>query len=229
MNPQPETLVLFDIDGTLVNMCGAGREAFARALKSVFGTDEGLENISFSGATDLIVLESILKQQGVKLTRDKEEQFWRELASHLEQTAQEKEPIIYPGVRELLHTLGAREDVILGLVTGNIEECARIKLERFGLHNHFVLGAFGHEHADRAEIAILARQRALLKLNGEPRASYLIGDTPSDIHAARAIGAKSIAVATGTYSEPDLLAAGADYVLTDLTDTGRICGIMGLH
>jgi phosphoglycolate phosphatase-like HAD superfamily hydrolase len=107
------------------------------------------------------------------------------------------------------------------LVTGNIASCARIKLRQFNLHHHFVLGAFGDEHADRNEIARLALGRVKSKLprDGTIRSLFLVGDTPNDIAAAKAIDAVSVAVATGKFSTAELQQAGADVVLTDMDDT----------
>jgi len=139
--------------------------------------------------------------------------------------------ILFPGVRELLEALSGDSRVLLGLVTGNIESCARIKLRQFNLHGHFVLGAFGDEHADRVEIARLAlgRLREALDPGARLRACYLVGDTPFDIAAASTIGAVSVAVATGMFDRDTLRQAGADHVLTDLSDTDAVLRLLGLR
>lgn len=215
------TAVLFDIDGTLLDMRGVGRQAFVRALETTFGLRDTLPYISFSGNTDLNVLEAVMRHHGRPLTRDDCDRFHRQLPLELAAAAHQAELILYPGVRELLEALTAEPDILLGLVTGNVEACAWIKLQQFDLHNHFVLGAFGDEHADRNEIARMALQRVKARL--EPgqslKACFLVGDTPNDIAAAHAIGAVSIAVATGKHSVEDLTAAGADVALPDLSDT----------
>jgi phosphoglycolate phosphatase-like HAD superfamily hydrolase len=143
------------------------------------------------------------------------------MPAELEEASKGSDLILYPGVRSLLEKLSARQDVILGLVTGNIASCARIKLRQFNLHHHFVLGAFGDEHADRNEIARLALGRVKSKLprDGTIRSLFLVGDTPNDIAAAKAIDAVSVAVATGKFSTAELQQAGADVVLTDMDDT----------
>lgn len=142
----------------------------------------------------------------------------------LEQASADSDLVLYPGVRRLLEALSGRNDVILGLVTGNIAACAQIKLRQFDLHHHFVLGAFGDEHADRNEIARLALGRVWERLSkGDSMGGlFLVGDTPSDITAAKSIDAVSIAVATGKYSPDELRDAGADVVLTDMGDTGCV-------
>lgn len=228
MPPAP-VLVLFDIDGTLLDTSGAGRRSFALALEAAFGWGAEAQSISFAGATDLDLLERIAGRRGAILAPDQVEDFFARLPATLRAALATEPPHVYPGVRELLAVLSAREDVHLGLVTGNIESCARVKLESCGLHGHFDLGAYGHEHADRRDIARLARARAEQRLNGAAfRSCGLIGDTPSDIRAAQAIGAASLAVATGGFSAAHLQAAGATWVLDSLADTNRILGHLGL-
>ena len=213
-----------DIDGTLVDMRGAGRKSFVRALKSVFGWDDDIRYINFAGNTDLNVLQQVMEKHGRTLTDDDRQRFFGRMPVDLAQTASEAELVIYPGVRELLEKLSADPRVVLGLVTGNVEACARIKLWQFDLHEHFVLGAFGDDHADRTEIARLAmkRVRDSLKPGQEIAALFLVGDTPFDIAAAKTIPAKSIAVATGKFGVEALREAGADHVLSDLSDTSAV-------
>ena len=224
------TVVLFDIDGTLLDMRGAGRKAFVRALKTVFGWDDEIPYINFAGNTDLNVLQQVMEKHGRTLTEDDRRRFFDRMPIDLAQTAGEAELVIYPGVKELLEKLSADERVLLGLVTGNVEACARIKLWQFDLHEHFVLGAFGDDHADRAEIARLAMKRVRGRLQpGQDIAGlFLVGDTPYDIAAAKTIGAKSIAVATGKFDVDALREAGADHVLADLSDTARVLHLLGL-
>jgi len=226
--PPDLTAVLFDIDGTLLDMRGVGRQSFVTALETTFGFRDELTYINFAGNTDLNVLQQVMAHQGRKLTQEDSDRFHRQLPMELEAAAHKARLVLYPGVRELLEALSAAPDVLLGLVTGNVEACAWIKLRQFDLHNHFVLGAFGDEHADRNEIARLCLQRVQARL--EPRqalkACFLIGDTPNDIAAAHAIGAVSIAVATGKFSITDLKAAGADVALSDLSDTACVMALM---
>ena len=224
------TVVLFDIDGTLLDMRGAGRKSFVRALKTVFGWDDDIQYINFAGNTDLNVLQKVMEKHGRNLTDDDRRRFFAQIPVELAQTAGEAELVIYPGVRELLEKLSADPRVMLGLVTGNVEASARIKLWQFDLHGHFVLGAFGDDHADRTEIARLAmkRVRDSLKPGQEVGGLFLVGDTPFDIAAAKTIQAKSIAVATGKFGVDALRDAGADHVLTDLSETDALLQIFGL-
>lgn len=222
------TLVLFDIDGTLLDMHGAGRQAFVSGLARVFGWKDDLAYISFSGSTDLDILRRVLVHHGVEPNRADEERFFDQLPRELGPSFLRSGATLYPGVRELLEILGRQPGVLLGLVTGNIEPCARQKLAHFGLDGHFLLGAFGHEHADRNELAVLALQRAHRQLKPGQQFSglFLIGDTPADIRAAAAIGARSIAVATGRPSRADLEAAGADHALDSLADVGAVLKLL---
>jgi phosphoglycolate phosphatase-like HAD superfamily hydrolase len=225
-----KTLILFDIDGTLLDTSGAGRRSFMRALDDVFGWGDDARNLTFAGATDLDLLTRLAERRGRTLSRGQVEDFFGRLPGALRTALQADPPHVYPGVRELLETLSARDDVCLGLVTGNIETCAWVKLESCHLHGHFTLGAFGHEHADRCDIARLARQRAEQAAGGPTafRACHLIGDTPSDIRAAQAIGATALAVATGGYDATRLREAGAHQVWADLSDTSQIVERLGL-
>jgi phosphoglycolate phosphatase-like HAD superfamily hydrolase len=218
LNVESSTLALFDIDGTLLDLHGAGRRAFALALEDTFGWADEIEYIQFAGATDLDVLDQVFRRHDRSMTREDAERFFAAMPKRLRETSAFAEVTVYPGAVELVATLSEHPNVTIGLVTGNIESCARIKLEKAGLHGHFTLGAFGHEHGDRREIARLARTRAHATL--PPGASFartfLIGDTPSDITAAHHIGAISIAVTTGHYTRPQLINAGAHHVLDTL-------------
>jgi len=224
------TVVLFDIDGTLLDMRGAGRKSFVRTLKTAFDWDDEIPYINFAGNTDLNVLQQVFDRRQRRLTDADKALFFSQLPIKLEQSAGQVQLILYPGVRQLLDRLSADPQVILGLVTGNVETCARIKLRQFDLHNHFVLGAFGDDHADRREIARLALQRIREALKAGQRigALFLIGDTPFDIEGAKSIGATSIGVATGKFGHDELRAAGADHVLTDLSETESVLKILGL-
>ncbi len=220
---RPQALVLLDIDGTLLDARGAGRRAFQRALRRVSGWNDDIAYISFAGATDLDVLRQVFDRHGARVTPVVARRFFRQLALELEATTAEEPPRLHSGVRELLAELAADPDVMAGLVTGNTGPCAHIKLRAAGIHGRFLLGAFGHEHADRLEIARLALRRAQRHARGRPvRPVVLIGDTPADIAAARAIDAVAVAVATGTCDLATLRAAGADHVVPDLTDQSRL-------
>lgn len=214
--------VFFDIDGTLLHVHGEGRAAFAAAARDEFGVDDDLQWVCFAGATDLDVLRQMLERHGRGAEVSTIDRFFSRMAVVLRERLAAAPPELCPGTRELLAALARDRETLIGLITGNTGPCARIKLEAAGLHGHFVLGAFGHEHGDRLDIARLALARA--RRHGLPSnaPTVVIGDTPLDIAAARAIGARALAVATGTHSEPELRAAGADRVVPDLADTTAI-------
>jgi phosphoglycolate phosphatase-like HAD superfamily hydrolase len=130
--------------------------------------------------------------------------------------------IILDGVAELLTNL-QQNDIICGLVTGNLEKIARAKLEKIGLDHHFKIGGFGSDHMDRAELAKLAIRRAESRFNlGKDRSIFLFGDAPQDMRAGKAAGATSIGVTTGIFSREQLKSAGADEVFQSLTDIDHI-------
>lgn len=222
--PHSLTLILFDIDGTLLDTKGAGRRSFGAALEQAFGWGREADSIEFAGATDLDLLARIAKRRGRLLSEEEICGFFALLPESLGVELRNEPPHVHPGVRELLAALTERPDVRLGLVTGNVESCARLKLESCGLHGHFELGAYGHEHADRREIALLAARRAERALTDDERfrSRILIGDTPSDIAAAHSIGAKAWAVATGGFSADRLREAGADLILESLRDADAL-------
>lgn len=229
--PDERVGVLFDIDGTLLDMRGAGRRSFARAIEAVFGWPDDIAYVNFAGNTDLNVLQQVMSAHGHEMTAAERRAFFGRLPAELEAAADGAELILFPGVRELLESLSGDARVVLGLVTGNIESCARIKLRQFDLHNHFVLGAFGDEHADRGRIAelALARVRQTLPPGAALRSCFLVGDTPFDLAAAARIGAVSIGVATGKFGVDELRRAGAGHVLADLSDTAAVLRLLGLR
>ena len=217
MTVRSRPVVLLDIDGTLLHSGGGGRRAFARALQTVFQWHDDITWVNFSGATDLAVLRQICERHGTWPDAGRVERFFHELARELDLALTVSPPQLLPGVMELLEELERVPGLILGLVTGNTGACAHIKLRHAGLHGRFLLGAFGHEHADRVDIARLALQRAQTHArDGVLAPIVLIGDTPSDIIAARAIGARAVAVATGAHDAEALRRAGAEVVVATL-------------
>lgn len=217
-------LVLFDIDGTLVLTGGAGLRAMNRACEEILGHTDALNGIQVAGRTDWIILHDSLRQIGRELD---EEIFHALRQRYIERLGEEIEhrgtgiKDVLPGIRQLVESLHARDDVFLGLLTGNFEDGARIKLEHFDLWKYFRCGAYGDDAADRNELVPFAVRRALEcglpQLS--PRDVVVVGDTPHDVACARASGAFAVAVATGTYSVEQLRATGADAVFGDLTDT----------
>ena len=216
--------VLFDIDGTLLSANGAGHRAFSRALLRTFGLEEPMRHVSFAGATDLMVFDQIMTEKGVTPSREERETFFVQMAEELEAALDAGDPFLYEGVQPVVAQLAADRKFLLGLVTGNAEQCARIKLGRFELDHLFPFGGFGYDHADRNKIAGYAVERAHRHAGSEQRIHrfYLVGDTPADIRAAQAIRAVSVGVTTGFSTGRALRAAGADFVIDDMTALPRI-------
>jgi phosphoglycolate phosphatase len=218
-------LVLFDIDGTLVLTGGAGVRAMNRACEEVIGplSSSALEGIPVAGRTDWSILHDTMR----KIDRDLDEQLFADLRSHYLRYLREEIQLpgrgvkaVMPGVRELLDTLQDRSDVFLGLLTGNFEEGARIKLEHFDLWRYFRCGAFGDDAADRNALVPFALDRAQRCGLSHVAADeiFVVGDTPHDVACALAVGAVPVGVATGSFTVDQLRECGADVVFRDLSD-----------
>ncbi len=226
-------LVLFDIDGTLVLTGGAGMRAMDRTFHQLFGTERALQGVTLAGRTDRVIVSDALERlaPGVPLD-DRWLASFREIyCGYLEGEIADgvaSGKRILPGVRPLLDTLSARDDVALGLLTGNFSRSARIKLDHFGLWHYFAWGAFGDDHVDRNELlpVALAAAREARGLDVPPGRVFVIGDTPNDVACARSGGAQAIAVATGPSSVDDLWASGADVVFGDLSDTDTVIAVI---
>lgn len=225
------SLVLFDIDGTLLLSGGAGVRAMTRAFEMVFGVRDGFAEISVAGHTDTLLLSQALDHAHLPDAPEMHDRFRTVyislLAEEIQQPGSGRRGVM-PGVDRLLATIHGHSPFHVALLTGNYEPAARIKLAHFGLAGFFSWGAFGEESSDRNELGRIALKRAEQQsVPAEARARpIIIGDTPHDITCARAIGARAIAVATGSYSVADLKAAGADLALEDLADTGRVMELL---
>jgi phosphoglycolate phosphatase-like HAD superfamily hydrolase len=225
-------LVLFDIDGTLVLTGGAGMRAMNRACEEIIGHVDALQDVPLAGRTDWIILHDTLSRIGHEL----DEPLFAELKdSYLKHLATEiLEPgrgvkAVMPGVREVLDELDKGDDVFLGLLTGNFEQGARIKLEHFDLWRYFRCGAFGDDAADRNALVPFAVTRA--RAHGVPELPrnhiFVVGDTPHDVACALTAGAVPIGVATGSSSVEHLRASGAEIVFADLSDVGAVVRVLG--
>lgn len=211
--------VLFDIDGTLVDPGGAGRRSLSKAFYQLFSVADAFANITTAGKTDIEIIKEGLSfhelPSGNGILTSIVSQYVRNLRIEINNTRRR----IMPGVVELLDALNTIHGYWLGLLTGNIEQGARIKLGAFNLNGYFPVGAFGDDSEDRNRLLPIAIER-LRKAENIP-ISYsdciVIGDTPKDVQCSKPFGATSIVVSTGTYSYEALLETGADYVLRDLS------------
>ena len=220
-------LVLFDIDGTLISARGAGRRAMRVAFERVFGTAGGIDRYDLRGRTDTRIVHDVMSAEGwapARVTERLDEFFEVYVGGLTTEIGDGRNVITLPGVAAVIERLGQSSEAALGLVTGNIEEGARVKLLPTGLWPRFPVGAFGSDHMDRRELPSLATRRAHARFGTafSPRDVIVIGDTPHDIDCARAFGAVAVAVATGQYPRDQLLAENPDVFFEDLGDVDRV-------
>ncbi|HEX6587931.1 MAG TPA: HAD hydrolase-like protein [Longimicrobiales bacterium] len=221
-------LVLFDIDGTLLSTDGAARDAFHAALLEVYGTAGPIETHSFAGKTDPQIARELLTAAdlpGGAIDAGLGD-LWTGYLTRLERAlANGARPRVMPGVVELLERLATMQDrVTVALLTGNIVEGARIKLDAAGLWRHFRFGAYGSDSEQRDELPAIAVARAR-EVRGHTFAGrdvIVLGDTPSDVSCGRGIGCRAAAVATGPFDGATLHDAGADVVWDTLEDTDTV-------
>lgn len=213
-------LVLFDVDGTLLNCGPQVRPLFAAALREVFGRTGDLDGYSFAGKTDPRIVLDLMTGAGVEagevrrgLPRVRDAYLGR-----LEGGLRTEAMALLPGVEEALAGLAAAPGVVTGLLTGNWERGARIKLDRFGLNRHFPFGAFGDDGVQRHELPPVALERACAHAGRRftARQTLIVGDSVEDVRCAQAHGVPCLAVATGWTPAAELEAAGADRVVADL-------------
>ncbi|MEM1083335.1 MAG: HAD hydrolase-like protein [Verrucomicrobiota bacterium] len=209
------TLWLFDIDGTLVDTAGAGMTALKEAAVSAFGA-EGPE-LDLAGSTDSGLVNNLLAHFGLEGDAATIEGFFSHYLERLEWNLAHGgfDGRVLPGVTVLLDQLGANKAATVGLLTGNTAGGAAVKMRHYGLDHHFGFGAYGCDHADRNRLGPVALERAAAETgrNFTPGDTLVIGDTPKDIACAHAMGARCLAVATGSFSAEQLRAAGADGVV----------------
>jgi len=222
-------LVLFDIDGTLVRTGGAGVKAFARVFATEFNLPNGTEQLRFAGRTDFSLVREFFTRNRIPPTRENFTRFFDRYVFWLDHLLAQSETETCPGIWPFLRELQALpEPPLLGLLTGNIQLGAEIKLRHFNLWQEFVTGGFADDHEDRDQIAHVALQRGARVLESPITGSQVvvIGDTALDIRCARAIGAKVLAVATGGHELDHLKSHAPDWAVTDLTTVSarEICG-----
>ncbi len=220
------SLILFDIDGTLMDSGRAGTRALDRSFSDLFGLTDAFEGIEMAGKTDVQIIRECLRYHGLSDGDGLVEEVVQRYAELLAEEIENPRRKVMAGVVELLDSLEA-EGVPLGLLTGNIERGAWIKLAALGLDRYFPAGAFGSDHEDRDRLLPVAVERfSRLGVKVSPGKCVVIGDTPRDVRCARVHGAASIGVATGSYSAEDLLEAGADLVLASLEEREACLGFI---
>lgn len=216
-------LLLFDIDGTLVDTEGKGMTALRKTAIEIFG-NEG-PPLDLAGSTDLGILDNLHAHFGTAPCAERTHRFFETYHIYLEESLTSNSTVgrVLDGVVEILQDIAAASHTKSALLTGNTMQGAWIKLRHYRIDHHFSFGAFGSDRADRNLLGRIALERALAHTGQaySPEHTLVIGDTPKDIACAHAIGAKCLAVATGQFSSEQLAAAGADWVIGGLREISR--------
>jgi phosphoglycolate phosphatase-like HAD superfamily hydrolase len=224
-------LALFDIDGTLIQTARAGVRGMNAAFRDLHGQEDALAGMTFAGRTDRAIVFEAFALHGIDRSQDALDRLRDAYLAHLvnELGRAVEGARVLPGVTGILDALEAHGDVGLGLLTGNFERGAAIKLGHFDLWRRFGFGAFGDAHEDRRALVpiAIAAAEAARGIRVAARDVVVIGDTPLDIDCARAHGAISVAVATGPYSAAELTDAGADLVVATLEDAAAVLRVIG--
>lgn len=224
-------VLLFDIDGTLIDSGGAGKLAMETALAEQYGITEIRPGIPYAGRTDWAIARDLLTHHGHAGDAAQQQRLVDSYLGHLPQSLQRRNGWVLPGVNPLLMSLRAQPNVTLGLLTGNVRQGAYDKLRHFQLHEHFVTGGFadGHEHRDDVARTAYSAVETHLGRACSPNQVWVIGDTPADVQCARAIGANVVAVATGSHTVEELHATCPDLVLPDLTSWTELARVWQLQ
>jgi phosphoglycolate phosphatase-like HAD superfamily hydrolase len=213
-------LFLFDIDGTLIQSGGAGNRSLAKSFRKTFDCEESVEDVFFDGKTDPAIIKEIFSKKfpQKRLTRKIVDRVLDNYVSYLKmEVAFAPQYKVMSGVIGTLKELVETENIYVGLATGNIEAGAKIKLDRANLNRFFNFGAYGSDSAEREQIIKIAAKRgySLAKEPIDKGQTYVVGDTPNDIVAAKKAGFKSVAIASGRYSRKELAKQKPDYLFDD--------------
>ena len=224
-------VLLFDIDGTLVLSGGAGLRAMNEAFFRLYGIEDALKKVNLAGRTDTSIIRDALEDNNLDYSREAELAF-RTLYYELirdEIEVPHKNKYLMPGIKELLEELEKRDNIYLGLLTGNWETSGRTKLGHFNIDRYFSFGAFADDSDIRNELLPYAVKRFEKKFERSPEQHqvYVIGDTPSDINCAKPHNAISVAVGAAKYSVDELKQHGPDYLFKDLADTETVLEVVG--
>lgn len=208
-------LLLFDIDGTLLQVNGGVHPAVSHAVFTVTGQAVSTEGVSFAGRTDPAIFRDVLAASGVAAPDEVLAEVIQHYVQRAQQTIGPDDVEHLPGVHDLLRQLASQNGVHLGLVTGNVEAMAMHKLKSADLASHFSFGAFGSDHADRNQLPEMALRRAASHTGHafSPKNTVIIGDTQHDIQCARAAGVRVAAVCTGGSPRDELHSHTPDLLL----------------
>jgi phosphoglycolate phosphatase-like HAD superfamily hydrolase len=226
-----QRILLFDIDGTLLDPRGESHDCFQRVLADVYGVTHAFDHYDMSGKTDWKILMDLMYMAGWDgpATEAKRLEAFEAYGRFIQVYAPNSRMAILPGVKVLMDSLMGDSNFVLGLVTGNIEAIVPHKLKAVGIEpGIFKFGAYGGDHIDRNHLPSLALKRLGAILDGvvDPASALVIGDTPRDIDCARENGLKVLSVATGRFDVGELAAHSPDYLLEDLGDTEQVMHIL---
>jgi len=227
---RPPVIILWDIDNTLLYTGGAGSLGMTRAFRDLYGIDDAFGGVEFSGRTDTAIYRACARAHGIAehALASEQQRFAEAYIPHLDRAlAEVPGGHLMPGITGVLSALDQRDDVVLGLGTGNFRRGGELKLRRFGIDRYFpaCVGGFGEDAESRDEVIRIGIERLRNGGHADPRI-VIIGDTPHDVAAARANGAFALAVATGRDSVAELLACGANAALDDLSDIERVVNLI---
>ncbi len=227
------TVLLFDVDGTLVTTGGVGRRALEIAFERSFGRRDACRSFRLDGMTDRAIVRTGMRAIDVEPIEALIDQVLVDYLMVLAEEVAAAPDVTYrlhAGMAETIDAAGARSHVALGLGTGNIREGARVKLERVGIYERFAFGGFGCDAEDRTALIRRGAERgaSLLGAPIEECRVVVIGDTPKDVAAAQAIGAECIGVGTGSFSAEQLVAAGATRAFANLASPGAMEAVLGV-
>ncbi|GAB5046914.1 HAD family hydrolase [Thermodesulfovibrio sp. TK110] len=221
-------LILFDIDGTLISAGGAGTRSLNRAFEEVLGIKDAFKDFEMAGKTDVQIIKEGLMLNGIEpsisLVNELIESYLKNLTVQINNNSKH----LKPGVKDFIEFIHYELKYPMGLLTGNLEKGARIKLDPFGLNSFFPTGAFGSDHEDRNQLLPIAVKRFLRIFNNylDFHHCIVIGDTPRDVACAKPYGARVIAVATGPYSVEKLQDTEADIVVETLAEINKILPLL---
>lgn len=228
-----DTVLFFDIDGTMLRTGGAGQRAMELALRDEFRIPEPFEEVHTAGRTDRGIEDEVFSRYGIPHTTEQRRRFMLAYLERLPHCLHELPGGLLPGVQPLLQKLSQLPNVHLSLLTGNYAQGAWIKLRHFQIDHFFTGGAYGDHHPNRDDVArdALLHVQARFQKQFHTQSIWVIGDTPADIRCARAIGASVAAVATGVYSAAELHPHQPDHLFNDLNDTSHViqCLLKTLH
>lgn len=221
-----DRLILFDVDRTLIGRSQCHHDAFSHAFKKVYDVDVDIRIINYGGMTDPDIAIRVLKKIGLNedLILSKLDECMNEIVDYFQKNVYKDTIPILPGVNDLLELL-TNNGTLLGLITGNLEPIAWGKMKSIHIDHYFKLGGFGSDNINRTELVKIAIKKAENEFNFNGK-TFVIGDTPRDIKAGFEANAKTIAVATGTYTKEELENYGANFVFENLENKEEILNVI---